>query len=142
VSFLLMILRAAFAQRLIGAAKAAASRGGRAGLLVFLAAALGFFAVCLAIVAGVIALSEMMSPVLAVAAVGLLFLVAAGVTAVLAGKAVKRVTEPGAAVVPVQNGPGFALSPQTIEVLVACAVAVILGVVAGRANHAGSKPPE
>jgi hypothetical protein len=137
-----MLLRAAFAERMINAAKAAARRRVRAGLLAGISAASAFFAVGLAVVAGVIALSEVVSPALAAGAFGLAFLLIAGGTAALARRAAKQVTKPVAATAPPQEPPAFSLSPQTIEVLVACSVAVILGVMAGRANRAAPKSPE
>jgi hypothetical protein len=142
VSLLLMIMRAAFAERMIAATKAAARRSMRAGFLLVAAAAAAFFAASLAIVAGVMALSEVLSPLLATAAFAAGFLLLAGVMAAFAGQAVKQVTQPVAIAPKAEAKPGVALSSQTIEVLVACGVAVILGVMAGRANHARAKSSE
>lgn len=137
-----MIMRLAFAERMIAAAKGAARRSMRAGFLAASAAVAAFFAVSLMIVAGVMALSEVLSPLLATAAFAAGFLLIAGVTAAFAQRAVKQVTQPVAVAPKAEAKPGIALSPQTIEVLVACGVAVILGVMAGRANHARDKPSE
>jgi len=137
-----MIMRAAFAERMIGAVKAAARRSLFAAFLIAAASVAAFFAFTLAIVAGVIALSEVLSPALAASAVGAAFLVIAGGLAALANQAVKRVTQPGPAAAPAEAKSLTKLSPQTIEVLVACGVAVILGVMAGRANQARSKPKD
>lgn len=137
-----MIMRAAFAERMIAAAKGAARRSMRAGFLVAVAAVAAFFAVSLVIVAGVMALSEVLSPLLAAVVFAVAFMVIAGVAAIFASRAVKQVTQPVAVAPKADAKPGIALSPQTIEVLVACGVAVILGVMAGRANHARSKVSE
>ncbi len=137
-----MIMRAAFVERMIGAAKAIAGRGLRAGFLAACAAIAAIFAVSLLIVVGVMALSEILSPLIATAVFAAGFVLIAGVTAVFACRAVKRVTQPVPVAQKAEAKPGIALSPQTIEVLVACGVAVILGVMAGRMNHAQSKPTE
>ena len=142
MNLLLMIMRLAFAERMIAAAKGAARRSMRAGFLVAIAAVAAFFAASLVIVAGVMALSEVLSPLLATAAFAAGFLLIAGVAAAFARRAVKQVTQPVAVAPKADATPRIALSPQTIEVLVACGVAVILGVMAGRANHARDKTSE
>ena len=132
-----MVLRAALAARFVVAAKAAARRSLNAACLTAMAAVAAFFAISLAVVAGVMALSEVISPPLAAAAFAAAFLVISGVTAIFAGRAIARVTRPAAA--------APALAPREtppVEALVAFGVAALLGVLAGRAAQSRAKPRE